>query len=106
MRYARVRSKTKLKYRPAPIRRPERKHMASAGSAVQFLRKAPMPVDRACFAVAGPVIDGRAKTTNLPWAMDEDSLAKELNLRSVHLMNDLEAIAEAIPILRGSDVRA
>jgi glucokinase len=72
----------------------------------EFLTKAPMPVDRACFAVAGPVIDGRAKTTNLPWAMDEDSLAKELNLRSVHLMNDLEAIAEAIPILRESDVRA
>jgi glucokinase len=71
----------------------------------EFLTKAPMPVDRACFAVAGPVIDGRAKTTNLPWVMDEVSLAKELNLRSVHLMNDLEAIAEAIPILRGSDVR-
>ena len=72
----------------------------------EFLTKAPMPVDRACFAVAGPVIAGRAKTTNLPWAMDEDSLAKELNLRSIHLMNDLEAIAEAIPILRESDVRA
>jgi len=71
----------------------------------EFLTKAPMPVDRACFAVAGPVIDGRVKTTNLPWVMDEVSLAKELNLRSVHLMNDLEAIAEAIPILRGSDVR-
>jgi glucokinase len=71
----------------------------------EFLTKAPMPVDRACFAVAGPVIAGRAKTTNLPWVMDEVSLAKELNLRSVHLMNDLEAIAEAIPILRESDVR-
>jgi len=71
----------------------------------EFLTNAPMPVDRACFAVAGPVIAGRAKTTNLPWVMDEVSLAKELNLRSVHLMNDLEAIAEAIPILRESDVR-
>jgi glucokinase len=72
----------------------------------EFLTKAPVPVDRACFAVAGPVLAGRAKTTNLPWAMDEDSLAKELNLRSVHLMNDLEAIAEAIPILRENDMRA
>ena len=71
----------------------------------EFLTKAPMQVDRACFAVAGPVIAGRAKTTNLPWVMDEVSLAKELNLRSVQLMNDLEAIAEAIPILRESDVR-
>jgi glucokinase len=72
----------------------------------EFRKKAPTPVDRACFAVAGPVIDGRAKTTNLPWVMDEVSLAKELKLRSVHLMNDLEAIAEAIPILRDGDVRA
>jgi glucokinase len=71
----------------------------------EFLTKVDLPVDRACFAVAGPVINGRAKTTNLPWVMDEDSLAKELNLRSVNLMNDLEAIAEAIPILRESDVR-
>jgi glucokinase len=72
----------------------------------EFLTKAPIPVARACFAVAGPVIAGRAKTTNLPWAMDEGSLANELNLRSVHLMNDLEAVAEAIPILRESDMRA
>jgi glucokinase len=71
----------------------------------EFLTKAPMPVDRACFDVAGPVIDGRVKTTNLPWVMDEVSLAKDLNLRSVHLMNDLEAIARAIPILRTGDAR-
>jgi glucokinase len=32
-------------------------------------------------------------------------LTKDLNLRSVHLMNDLEAVARAIPILRTSDVR-
>lgn len=58
--------------------------------AKEFLTKTLMPAARACFAIAGPVIAGRAKTTNLPWVMDEDSLAKELNLRSVHLMNDLE----------------
>ncbi|HEY8460287.1 MAG TPA: glucokinase [Blastocatellia bacterium] len=74
--------------------------------AKEFLTKTPMPVVRACFAVAGPVIAGRVKTTNLPWVMDEDSLARDLGLKSVHLMNDLEAIAEAIPILRDSDVRA
>src|SRR5687768_1137042 len=70
--------------------------------AQEFLTKANMSVDRACFDVAGPVIDGRVKTTNLPWVMDEISLAKDLNLRSVHLMNDLEAVARAIPILRTS----
>ena len=70
----------------------------------EFLTKVKMPVDRACFAVAGPVIDGQVKTTNLPWVMEEGSLAKELNLRSVHLMNDLQAVARAIPVLQASDV--
>jgi len=37
--------------------------------------------------------------------MDEASLAKDLNLKSVRLMNDLEAVARAIPLLRPGDVR-
>ena len=73
----------------------------------EFLAKVQKPVDQACFAVAGPVIGGRVKTTNLPWVIEEGSLADELNLRrqSVHLINDLEAIARAVPILRPSDVK-
>jgi glucokinase len=72
----------------------------------EFLAKAQKPVDRACFAVAGPVIGGRVKTTNLPWVIEENSLARELNLnlKAVRLINDLEAIARAVPILRPSDV--
>lgn len=72
----------------------------------EFLAKTKKPVDRACFAAAGPVIGGRVKTTNLPWVIEENSLAQELNinLQSVHIINDLEAIARAVPILRPSDV--
>ena len=70
----------------------------------EFLAKAKTPVERACFDVAGPVIDGRVKITNLPWVIDEASLAKDLNFKFVHLMNDLEAVARAVPILRASDV--
>jgi glucokinase len=73
----------------------------------EFLAEAKRPVDRACFAVAGPVIGGRVKTTNLPWVIEDTSLAHELNLnlKSVHIINDLEAIARAVPILRPSDVQ-
>jgi glucokinase len=46
----------------------------------EFLTKVDLPVDRACFAVAGPVINGRAKTTNLPWVMDKDSLASAVSI--------------------------
>jgi glucokinase len=72
----------------------------------EFLAKEKKPVDRASFAVAGPVISGRAKATNLPWVIEESSLARELNInpQSVHVINDLEAIAHAVPILRPSDV--
>jgi glucokinase len=72
----------------------------------EFLAKTKKPVDRACFAIAGPVIGGRVKTTNLPWLIEETLLARELNMnvQSVRLINDLEAIARAVPILRPSDV--
>jgi glucokinase len=69
----------------------------------EFLGRAKMPVYAASFGVAGPVIGGRARVTNLPWVMEVDSLASHLRLKAVHLMNDLEAVARAVPILRTAD---
>src|SRR5258708_18150909 len=66
----------------------------------EFLAKTGLHVDSACFGVAGPVLAGRAKITNLPWIVDRASLAKALNLKAVDLLNDLEAIAWSIPVLR------
>src|SRR5262249_45302897 len=54
--------------------------------------------------VAGPVINGHVKTTNLPWVLDEVTLASDLGLKAVHLMNDLEAVARAVPALRAEDM--
>jgi glucokinase len=70
----------------------------------QFLAEVKISVTAACFDVAGPVIEGSVKTTNLPWVMDERSLARDLNLRSVRLINDLEAIARSVPTLRAQDL--
>ena len=70
----------------------------------EFLIKVKMSVDVASFDVAGPVINGHAKTTNLPWLMDESTLATDLNLKAVHLMNDLEAVARSVPALRLADL--
>src|SRR5260370_16724313 len=72
----------------------------------EFLAKTKKPVDRACFAVAGPVIRGRVKTTNLPWVIEDVSLARELNLniKSFHLINNLQAIALPFPTLSPSSV--
>ena len=70
----------------------------------EFLAQAKMSVDVASFDVAGPVLDGHVKTTNLPWVLDETTLANDLNLKAAHLMNDLEAVARAVPALRLEDV--
>jgi glucokinase len=50
-------------------------------------------IDSACFGVAGPVIDGRCKTTNLPWDIASSELQNTLGTSKVHLLNDLEATA-------------
>jgi glucokinase len=53
----------------------------------------------ACFDVGGPVIDGHAHPTNLLWDLDEAALRTSLNLQRVTLLNDLKAIAYAVPSL-------
>jgi glucokinase len=60
-------------------------------------------VTHASLAVAGPVASGRALITNLGWEPTETGLAHALGLRRVRLLNDLEAIACAIPELLPED---
>lgn len=65
-----------------------------------FLANTGARATAACFDVAGPVIDGRAHLTNLPWDLEETALCASLDLRQVTLLNDLQAIAHAVPHLR------
>ncbi len=58
----------------------------------------------AVFGVAGPVVEGRSITTNLPWDLDERNLSRALGLKKVHLINDLEAIAYSVPHLTSEDL--
>ena len=60
----------------------------------------PPRVDAACFGVAGPVIQNRSQTTNLPWVVDGAALATRFNLPRVRLLNDLEATAHGLLVLR------
>ena len=61
-------------------------------------------IDRACFGVAGPVIDEAAQLTNVPWRVDARRVATVFGFRDVSLLNDLEAMAYAVPVLRASEV--
>jgi glucokinase len=68
-----------------------------------FLAETGAQATSACFDVAGPVIDGRAHLTNLPWDLSESGLAGELGLQRVSLLNDLRAIAHAVPHLEAGE---
>ena len=56
--------------------------------AAEFLKRADMAVEQACFDVAGPVINGRAKITNLPWVIDEARRWQRMSIsnRSIKVM--------------------
>ncbi|MGF1486661.1 MAG: glucokinase [Prochloraceae cyanobacterium] len=53
-------------------------------------------VDKACFAIAGPVINNTSKLTNINWSLDSKRLSKELKIEKVSLINDFAAISYGI----------
>ena len=59
---------------------------------------------RAVFGIAGPVVNNRCETTNLPWIMDGNELGEAIGGAAVTLMNDLEATAWGLPILGAADL--
>ncbi len=50
-------------------------------------------VDCACFGIAGPILNQRCQTTNLPWVIDALELSKTFNIPRIQLLNDLEAMS-------------
>ncbi len=71
----------------------------------EFLDKVGRQPARACFGVAGPVVEGCVKVTNLTWEIVASELAATHNLTEVKLINDLVAIALAVPFLVPEDMR-
>jgi glucokinase len=59
-------------------------------------------VDAVGLAVAGPVVEGRCRTTNLPWELDEQALAALIGAPVV-LSNDFSATVLGIPELSPAD---
>ena len=59
----------------------------------------------AAFGVAGPVRDGRAVGTNLPFTVEAKPLAERLGLPAVSLLNDLEATAHGLASLAPGETR-
>ncbi|HRN50984.1 MAG TPA: glucokinase [Anaerolineales bacterium] len=58
-----------------------------------------LDVRTACFGVAGPVIENHVRMINLDWEVDAAELCAEFAWQSAWLINDLKALANAVPLL-------
>jgi glucokinase len=83
---------------------PSRDHATFAEVLRAFLGGDRPALRAACFGVAGPVLDGKVKATNLPWSLDEASLSAVLGGARVKLLNDLEAMAYGALFLRPDEL--
>lgn len=75
--------------------------------ASEFLRRAGFDardLEGACFGVAGPVKDGRAQLTNVPWRVDAEAICRDLPVPRTEVINDLAALAWSIPVLDRSEI--
>ena len=62
-------------------------------------RVEPRAIAAASFGVAGAVSDNVARLTNVPWLVDGDAIGQEGGLPRVQVLNDLQAMAYAVPVL-------
>ncbi len=69
----------------------------------RFLDETGARAQRGCFAIAGPVRDGACRTTNLPWVVDERSLAASAGLDRALLVNDFAAQTVGVTLLRDGE---
>lgn len=71
----------------------------------QFLATAETPTpQKACFAIAGPVVNDTAKLTNLTWLLDAKRLEPELGIATISLINDFAAVGYGVLGLQPADL--
>ncbi|MEL6451115.1 MAG: glucokinase [Pseudomonadota bacterium] len=85
------------------LRRPNDAFDSFLALAQDYLGGRPAP-DFVVIAVAGPVAGQRARLTNRNWDFDADALGTALGARDVTLMNDLEALGQAVPTVAADAV--
>ncbi|MGH9310439.1 MAG: glucokinase [Vicinamibacterales bacterium] len=57
-----------------------------------------------CVGVAGAVTDQVATLTNVPWRIDAAAMKRALRIDAVSVLNDLEALAYAVPVLTAGEL--
>jgi glucokinase len=69
-----------------------------------FVAECAIEAARACFGVAGPIVDGRARLTNLTWVVDAPALRSLFGWSDVTLLNDMQSVGYSIPVLQVDDL--
>ena len=72
--------------------------------ATQHVGESPAP-QKACFAIAGPVVSNTSSVTNLSWFLEAKHLEKDLAIAQVNLINDFAAIGYGIGGLESADLK-
>jgi glucokinase len=61
-------------------------------------------IDRVGLGVAGPIVHDEATMTNVPWRVRGHEVAAATGATHVHLLNDLVAMAHAVPVLTAAEL--
>src|SRR6266850_4424092 len=61
-------------------------------------------VDAVAIGVAGPIVDRRARLTNIAWDISALEIGRQLATGRVALLNDLEAMAYSVGLLDGEEL--
>ena len=83
---------------------PSRQHGSLAEIVMPFMKEHRLTPEQACFGIAGPVLDEKVTTPNLPWSIESSELARVIGLSSVKLINDLDANIYGIGVLKDEEL--
>ncbi len=64
----------------------------------------PKGVSVVSLGIAGPIVDGEAEMTNVPWRVRGTEIAAATGVSDVRLLNDLEAMAHAVTVLHADEL--
>jgi len=77
------------------------------GCIAEYLRLEGLPAPRrAAFGIATAITGDRVEMTNHPWRFSTAALQAKLGVERLLVLNDFEALAQAVPGLAGAEIRA
>jgi len=86
---------------------PSAEHPTLAAAIAYYLKSiedTAEPIQHAAIAVAAPVAADAIKLTNASWSFAQKTLAGEAGLKTVHVLNDFEALSLSLPHLTPAEL--